>query len=467
MSLMPQVSPQSDELDTLIAVLALTEGAEHRRLIERALEVAAQSMQATKACVAVFRAPYQQGDAPIWAVSFGCDGAGADAVCGHFSSGIMLRALEGGRAFSVPSALGDPRFATNDSVRLGRITSVVCAPLHSVVPAVLCLQNRSLGVFQRVELTRVEALARRLCPLVERVSDGGETCATPFHGLVGRSTGWVTALDRAQRLARQDVPVLLVGQRGTGRRSLARAMHAGSARADGPRRDVHASKLTAAVARHAEGGTLVVDGIEHLTEAARDVLLQVVGQSGWGVRLIATRTVVEGAEAEPSDSIESLLFGAVVEVPSLADRQADLSALVDALGRRAAAGLHLTWRGCTPGGMDRLRRRRWPGNVVELEAVLNRAVAASCGARAIDSNDIELGLAAGDGPHADAMHELFPSGFAPWKEAKHRFEEWYVQRALAEFDGHRARTAERLKMGRATLFEVLKRAGAELDDDLD
>ncbi len=467
MSVLPSVAERDDALDTWMSVLDVAAGAGPERLVERVLAAAAETLHANKACVAVFHAPYAPGDAPIWAVTVGCDGATADGVAAHFSSAIVQRTLEGGRAFAVPSALGDPRFAANHSVRLGRITSVVCAPLATRTPAVLCVQNPARGVYQRGEVTRVEELARKLSALVDQVPARGEVRFAPFRALTGRSAAWLECVAQLERVALQEMPVLLTGETGSGRRTLARAIHLSSARAAGPRVDVRASQLTEADVRAAEGGTLVVEALEYLGADGRAVLLDLFGRpQAERPRLIATRTLgaVERTEA-PSGNLDALLFRAAVSVPSLEDRTGDAMTLVEAIGRRVSSAVQLPWLGCTAAAVDRLRRRRWPSNVAELEVVVERAVASARGAGPIGVEHLSFELEPAEAGAAGAMGELFPDGFMPWKEAKHRFEDWYLQRALREFGGHRALTATQLQMGRATLFEVLKRTGADGADE--
>lgn len=469
MSVLPVVSDVEDPLDTWMAVMDAAAGAGPERLIEQALTSAASALQATKACVAVYRAPYKAGDLPLWAVTVGCDGATGAAVAQHFSSAIVQRALEGGRAFSTPSALGDPRFAGNHSVRIGRITSVVCAPLATATPAVLCLQNPPRGTYQRGEVSRVEELVRRLSPLVDRLAVREDVRSPAFQALAGRSASWLACVSQAEGLARQDVPVLVSGEQGSGRRTLARAVHLASARATGPRVDIHAPLLGAVHVRKAVGGTLLVENLEQLGDDGRTVLLELFGRPAADrPRLIATRT--ERSERQgpgTSDNLDALLFHAVVKVPSLEERAGDTGALIEAIGRRASEEAQLAWQGCTAAAIDKLRRRRWPGNVAELATVVTRAVGAARGACPVGlehltfESEVPVAVASGG-----AMGELFPDGFVQWKEAKHRFEDWYLQRALREFGGHRALTAAQLQMGRATLFEVLKRTGAEASEDV-
>lgn len=467
MSSLAQVRPADLEFDSLMSMLDLVAGGTPERLLERALQVAARALEATKACVAMYRSPYHKGDEPVWAITVGCGDAGVSGMKDHFSSAIVHRALEGGRAFSVASALGDPRLAANHSVRLGRITSVVCAPLSTRAPAVLCLQNPPRGIYQDDEVERVEALVRRLSPLVERCIVTEDARHAAFRPLVGRSAEWLTTLARADRVARQDVPLLVVGEPGSGRSTIARAVHAASHRSGGPRFEVVGRALTHAHVRDAEGGTLIVESVEQLTDAGRAALLDLFGRSDRQdrPRLIATRARTSVDRDEPSGDLDALLFPAVLAVPSLADRPGDVVALIDALGRRAAERAQHVWLGCASDTTERLRRRRWPGNVAELDQVIVRAVASARGARPLSVDDLDFDVGPAEPGRADAMGELFPDGLVTWKEAKHRFEDWYLQRALQECGGHRAITAARLGMGRATLFEVLKRFGGDDDDD--
>lgn len=217
------------------------------------------------------------------------------------------------------------------------------------------------------------------------------------------------------RAAASSAPVLVLGQPGTGRTALARALHAGSTRALRPLVEVDpagiptslfeselfghaAGAFTGAVAAHvgrvaaAEGGTLLLDPIEELPLAAQPKLLRLLAESryaplGGRERQADVRFLAVG----PGDLAERVARGRFrrdlfhrlevlrVELPPLVARRGDLPALaaamLDDLGERfGRPGLRLA-----PEALAWMGRHAWPGNLRELRNVLERAVVMSEG----------------------------------------------------------------------------------------
>jgi psp operon transcriptional activator len=230
--------------------------------------------------------------------------------------------------------------------------------------------------------------------------------------LVGQSTTFLDAVERASRAAPLDRPVLVIGERGTGKELIAERLHHLSARWDGPLIVMNCAALPetlieaelfgheagaftgATKARpgrfeEANGGTLFLDELATLSSPAQDRLLRAIeygevtriGSSKpleVDVRIVAAtnehlpRLVEEGRFR--ADLLDRLSFE-VVTLPPLRHRQSDIPVLVDFFGRRM--GLLLgwdNWPGFSEGAMEKLLAYPWPGNVRELRNVVERAV---------------------------------------------------------------------------------------------
>jgi two-component system response regulator HydG len=281
-----------------------------------------------------------------------------------------------------------------------------------------------------------------------------------------------------ERAAASDAPVLVAGEPGSGRSTLARALHAASPRAAGPLVEVDPAVVPSALfeselfgyragaftgalqgipgrAARAEGGTLVLDHVEELPLAAQPKLLRLIAERryaplGGEERVAEVRFVALGAldlpervargafRADLFYRLEVLAF----RLPPLRERRADLPLLLDELladlGERfGRPGLELA-----PRARAWMLDHPWPGNLRQLRNVLERA----------------LVLAAPDGPGP-----LDPEPPAAVLESRPRplldLEKEEIRRALAYTRGHQGRAAELLGISRKALWEKRKRYG--------
>ena len=230
--------------------------------------------------------------------------------------------------------------------------------------------------------------------------------------LVGQSTSFLDAVERASRAAPLDRPVLVIGERGTGKELIAERLHHLSSRWDGPLIVMNcaalpetlieaelfgheagsftgATKGRAGRFEEANGGTLFLDEIATLSSPAQDRLLRAV-EYGEVTRIGASRPVqvdvrIVAATNEHlpklveddrfrADLLDRLSFE-VVTLPPLRHRESDIPILADHFGRKM--GLNLEWEvwpGFSQGAMERMLAYPWPGNVRELRNVIERAV---------------------------------------------------------------------------------------------
>jgi psp operon transcriptional activator len=223
------------------------------------------------------------------------------------------------------------------------------------------------------------------------------------HQFIGQSSAFLDAVERASRAAPLNRPVLVVGERGTGKELIAERLHRLSSRWDGPLVTMNCAALPetlieaelfgheagaftgATRAREgrfeeADGGTLFLDELGTLSMGAQERLLRAV-EYGEVTRIGSSRPVrneplpnmVEAGKFR-ADLLDRLCFE-VVTLPPLRVREGDVEVLSDYFGRRMAA--ELGWDGW-PGFGEVARRAMenhlWPGNVRELRNVVERAV---------------------------------------------------------------------------------------------
>jgi psp operon transcriptional activator len=229
---------------------------------------------------------------------------------------------------------------------------------------------------------------------------------------IGQSYAFLDAVERASRAAPLNRPVLVIGERGTGKELIAERLHHLSSRWSGPLIVMNCAALPenlieaelfgheagsftgAAKTRHgrfeeADGGTLFLDELGSLSPPAQDRLLRAV-EYGEITRIGASkpisvdvRIVAATNENLPSqvdkgkfraDLLDRLSFE-VITLPPLRAREGDVPLLAEHFGRRMSAELEWSnWPGFSPSASGEFEAYHWPGNVRELRNVVERAV---------------------------------------------------------------------------------------------
>lgn len=230
------------------------------------------------------------------------------------------------------------------------------------------------------------------------------------EAVVGAETGLRHVMERATLVARNDVPVLILGETGTGKEVVSRAIHTRSKRADGPFIRVNCGAIpselidsqlfghekgsfTGASSQHqgwferANGGTLFLDEIGELPLPAQVRLLRVlqdhqVERIGGrdpihvDVRIIAATHRDLATMVKAKTFREDLWYRINVFpilLPRLRERVEDIPALVIHFAQRAAHRLGLSPVEPTSADLRQLMNYSWPGNIRELGAVIDRA----------------------------------------------------------------------------------------------
>ncbi len=315
--------------------------------------------------------------------------------------------------------------------------------------------------------------------------------------LIAGSEPMRALLARVARVAQSELPVLVLGETGAGKELVARAIHDGSARAEGPfvaencgalAESVLASELfgheaaafTGATARHrglfeqAHGGTIFLDEIGELSAQVQAMLLRVL-QEGTvrrvggeqpvrvDVRVIAAThrdlplMVQTGAFR---DDLYYRLRGVTLQVPPLRERVADLPAMIKAFLHDASLGRRPRVLPVTAAAMRSLAAYPWPGNVRELRSEVQRW-AVFCDDQ-VDVSDLAPEIRGGAAAPARSPRWREPAA-APGTlaDAVHAAEQRAISAALAVYGGNLARTARALGIERNTLKRKLKAARSE------
>jgi Nif-specific regulatory protein len=373
------------------------------------------------------------------------------------------------------------------------LASFDCVVVHTTEPRTedACARLRSAGA-QRI----VETPDPARTPLLEELHPE-RTSRPPVrpspNGIVGDSPALREALRLVERAQSSVATVLLTGETGTGKEVLARAIHAGSARARAAFVAVNcaafpdtlleselfghvkgaftgADRSREGLMAQADGGTLFLDEVGETSVALQAKLLRVLQEreirpvGGTRARRIDVR-LVAATNRELTGEIRAGRFRAdlywrlavfPIRVPPLRERREDVLALARHFLARHGEREHK--RGChlSREAEQLLLAHAWPGNVRELENEMLRALALSEPHETIPAERLSERLGQLFEPLPNAVHEG-----EPLRETLARFETWCLRRALERNRGRRAETARTLGLTREGLYKKMKRLGIE------
>lgn len=295
---------------------------------------------------------------------------------------------------------------------------------------------------------------------------------------------------QAQRIARHDAWVLISGEPGTGKQTLARYMHSQGRRRDRPFVEVAVAALTGEDAaadlfgreqgpqirhgllEHADGGILFLDEVADMDLHTQGRLLsalesQSLVRIGGAARVSVDVQVVAATQGDLAAEVAAGRFRedfyyrlsvVPLHVPPLREHIEDLPDLIDYYADLLHAQEGLPKRRFSPAVLKRLRRHEWPGNIRELRNLVQRLM--------ILGTDEEIAM-----PEIDAIL----SGHAPrqghaeeadlrdlpLREARERFERDYLLRQLERTEGNITRLAETTGLERTHLYRKLRSLGIE------
>lgn len=323
------------------------------------------------------------------------------------------------------------------------------------------------------------------------------------EGIKGHSPAIMTVLETVRKVAGSNSSVLIRGESGTGKELLARALHENSPRHDGPLISVHCASLSPTLLESelfghvkgaftdahqdkqgrfqmAHGGTLFLDEIGDISLDVQIKLLRVLQERrfepvGSNRTVDVDVRIVAATHRHLEDLIQTGQFREdlfyrlnviSVTLPPLRERPEDLYELALHFMRRASeeSGKHVLQ--IDDAALQKLQAYDWPGNIRELQNVIERAVVLTEG-NSIRVKDLSIDSLRGASRRPAGQSEGRPAGGIPPRASQivlqrktlssESSERAMLQDALRQCDGNKAEAARLLGMPRSTFFSKLKK----------
>ncbi len=317
-----------------------------------------------------------------------------------------------------------------------------------------------------------------------------------LEGLVGKSPQMQKIYDLIETVSQTDATVLIQGESGTGKEMVANAIHFKSLRKNGPFVKVNCSALpetlleselfghekgafTGAIKQRkgrfemADGGTLFLDEIGELSPGVQVKLLRVLQERKFervggnetlsvNVRLICATQKDLKEEIQRGDFREDLYYRlnvVPIQLPPLRERREDILLLADHFLEKFSRKMGKEITGLSQEAKTLLLKYPFPGNIRELENMLERAIALLKG-KVIQAGDLPEEVCENTMPIQTLCEKIQAS--RPLATAVSLFEKEYIQSVLEKTKGKKGQAAELLGISRKTLWEKIKELEIEI-----
>ncbi len=299
---------------------------------------------------------------------------------------------------------------------------------------------------------------------------------------VGKSKAMVQLRETIERLSKFTMPILITGESGSGRHHVARALHHTSARKAFALREISAVDLNRYVQeerfvqlntlmREVDNGTLVVSHLEQLSAASQHVLADLIKHQSYqseasvapiltDVRMIGLSKGAlehEVLHGQFREDLYQRLKVMPIDVPALRQHTEDIPELVDYFVDHFVTREGLEYRHFSVPAQNALRQYGWPGNLKELQNLIQRLLILGTG----EVSDAEIKSVLAKVVSSSEKKEAEIDTSLRLKEAKDRLEASYLSQLLRETGGNVSETAKRSGIDRTNLYRKLKNLGID------
>jgi Nif-specific regulatory protein len=419
--------------------------------------------------------------------------------------GVVGDVLKSGQPTIVNDVRRDPRFASNVDTQSGYQTrSLLCVPLVDLggqCVGVFEAINKKSGPFTAYDQATLELLAAQAAVAIESTTEREALVRTNAQltseaqnkaRIVGDTPQMQALRASVERVAGTELPVLILGESGTGKDVVARAIHYGSRRAARPFIAVNCAAIAETLLESelfghekgaftdardtrqgkfelASGGTLFLDEIGDMSAGGQAKLLRVLEEKivyrvGGSQPIHTDVRIIAATNRNLADAVQAgkfrqdLFFRLTVvamEIPALRTRRDDVIPLAEHFLDQFCRDARRPRLKLSAEARKRLIAHEWPGNVRELRNLMERLAFLSAGP-AIEPGDLAFILM----PLSDAGGTGVPTGLS-LTDATDRFQRDYITAALDRSRGNQAEAARLLGLHRSNLYRKMRQLGMD------
>lgn len=324
-----------------------------------------------------------------------------------------------------------------------------------------------------------------------------------FDNIIGQSPGVRQVLELIERVSTADSTVLVTGESGTGKELVAKAIHFNSNRANKPFIPINCGAIpgelleselfghikgafTGAITNRvgrfelAEGGTIFFDEIGDMSPSLQVKLLRVLQERKFepvgstktitsNVRVIAATNIdLEKAVAEGKfrEDLFYRLNVIPIKIPPLRERTTDIPLLFHHFMEIFNSGREQRLTGVVPEAMQLLHQYRWPGNIRELENLVERLAILKAGGM-VDIQDLPEKYRSQQHSSSQQVTPVdLPDNGMDFNSAVDAYENTLILKALEKTGWNRNQAAILLKLNRTTLVEKIKKKGLKKPEQI-
>lgn len=478
---------------------AITSQLDLGRLMKTILDQSLRLLDAERGILFLGR-PESLGLVPVIAVNL----HGEEITAVEKVSRTVLNMARGGQKVLTDDAFADPKLASVPSVRRNRMRSLICSPLVSPSGQVgaIYLDAPSPDAFPKGSLDLLEALGRTAAVALENARlhaevvkenvwlKGAAPLSNPIDRLLGTSARIESLRQQASAAALMEQTILIIGEPGTGRRTLARAIHDAGQRARGPFISCDCSSLVEplltgallgrvgvavrgafgtepGMVRQADRGTLHLLEVGNLEQSLSSVLVRLVERGifrplgGRRDERVDARVILStqpdpkaGGHGYLPKTFSGRLSELQLIVPPLRERPEDIPEIALEFVRSSIEpGIGRSSTTLTPAAVKVLQQQLWPGNVRDLHQVLRRILLFHT-YPVIDEEQVREALASVENDGGDEL--------GPWSGRTLQLNDWEkeaIRQALLRVHDNKAAAARLLGIHRNTLVLKMKAMG--------
>lgn len=414
-------------------------------------------------------------------------------------AGVVGDVIHSGKPSRVDDVNEDSRFNKNVDAKSGYVTrNLICWPMHDTDGELIGafeVINKNDGCFSKEDEESVAQLSQQAAIAIQNTREREQLIrsqeqlteqVTQGVQIIGESPAIVGLRSTIERLAATDLPVLILGQSGTGKEVVAQSLHYRGTRAKHPFVAVNCAALAETLLESelfghekgsftdahesragkfelAEGGTIFLDEIGDMSLGGQAKLLRVLEQKvvtrvGGSQPIPINVRVIAATNANLTEKVgakkfrEDLYYRLSVvtqNLPSLCDRPEDILPLADFFLKQFCAQARRKTLAVTAEARRRLQAHSWPGNVRELRNLMER-VAFLAQSEKVEADDLAFILS----PDRDTGLE--PSADLGLSEATKLFQQEFIRKSIDRVRGNVSEAARLLGLHRSNLYRKMR-----------